>query len=192
MKKILAVLVIILLGVVFWYGNNSGYQRAERRYLAVIDSVNAIAAAAPDTIWKTDTIRPKPEIKWYPKEVPVPVKTDSVHNFYADSLVNDQLAIYVNDTIEGILQSRNIGYKLFVPLKVTNTITVTEKVPVIISEPAKKQAELYGGLLLPYSYGKFGLGISADYITKKDRIVGAQYLTVGDKSIIVGKIGVKF
>jgi len=196
MKKTLNIVVILILialiATVFISARNIGYKKAESKYESMIDSINAIAAAIPDTIWQYDTIHPDPVIKWRDPKTPDPVPVDSARNFYSDSLVNDQLAIYIEDTISGTLLNRQIGYKLFVPLQVTNTITVTEKVPVIVKQPYERQRELYGGMLMPYNNGKVGFGLSADMITKKQKIVGVQYMTIDSRSIVVGKIGLNF
>jgi hypothetical protein len=62
-----------------------------------------------------------------------------------DSLINTDLAIYVNDTVKGTILSRDIGYKLFVPKIITERITVTEKVPVIVDKPVDSDGVLIGG-----------------------------------------------
>jgi hypothetical protein len=196
MKNILNIGIIIvtigLVATVFIGARNIGYKKAESKYESMIDSINAIAASIPDTVTLYDTIRPDPVIRWRDPKTPEPVKIDFVKNFYADSLVNTQVAIYIQDTISGLLLNRQIGFKLFVPLEVSKTITVTEKVPVIVKEPYQRQAELYGGMLVPYNNGKIGFGLSADLVTKKQKIFGIQYMTISDKNILVGKIGFKF
>ena len=194
MKNIIYFVLVLMLACSFFYVNRCGYQKAESKYESMIDSINAIAAAIPDTVTLYDTLRPDPIIKWRDPiaKVPDPVPVDSARNFYSDSLVNDQLAIYVQDTVKGFILNRQIGYKLFVPLKVKEIITVTEKVPVIVKEPYQRQAELYGGMLVPYYNGKIGFGLSADLVTKKQKIIGIQYMTVSDKSILVGKLGFRF
>jgi hypothetical protein len=191
-KKIFLFALALLLIWSLIYVNRLGYRKAESKYESMIDSINAIAASIPDTVTLYDTIRPDPIIKWMESNIPDPVPVDHERNYYSDSLVNSQLAIYIQDTIKGSLLNRQIGFKLFVPLEVKQIVTVTEKVPVIVKEPYQRTAELYGGMLLPYNNGKIGLGLSADFITKKQKIIGIQYMTISDKSILVGKLGFKF
>jgi hypothetical protein len=45
---------------------------------------------------------------------------------YEDSLVNENLSIFIKDTIMGTLQGRELSYKLKVPLRIETTKTVTE------------------------------------------------------------------
>jgi hypothetical protein len=77
-----------------------------------------------------------------------------------------------------------------VPLKTIETITVTEKVPVIVKEPVKMKAELYGGILLPFTK-QTGLGAFVD-VSHKGKIYGAQYQVIGDSRFVSAKIGFRF
>jgi hypothetical protein len=133
---------LILLFLCFWGGKKIG-ERKVVKLIQVIDSLNSIP---PDTFVVRDTIRPKPEIEWRDNYIPVPTPIDTFgKNHYMDSLINTDLAIYVNDTVKGTILSRDIGYKLFVPKIITERITVTEKVPVIVDKPVDSDGVLIGG-----------------------------------------------
>ena len=78
-----------------------GYKAAEGKYTVLVDSLKAIAAATPDTVWQYDTIRPNPEVKWYERKILIPslVHGDSAAHLYSDSLVNEEIGIYVQDSV---------------------------------------------------------------------------------------------
>jgi len=143
MKNILLGIGIVAAIVLLIFTYNFGKRQGDTEIKRQIDSIMAIP---PDTIIVTDTIFPEPEIKWVFKEVfvPVPVPDKPGLNTYQDSLVNDELAIYVNDTVQGYLLNREIGYKLFVPKIITKTSTIFEQVPVIVQEPVSMNGVLIG------------------------------------------------
>ncbi len=136
------VVAIVLLILAF----NFGKKQCEDYVAEIKRQIDSIMALPPDTVTVTDTIFPEPEIKWFIKEVfvPVPVPDKPGLNTYQDSLINNELAIYVNDTIQGYLLNRAIGYKLFVPKIITETTTIFEQVPVIIKEPIAMNGILIG------------------------------------------------
>ncbi len=187
--RVLLIISVCLMAL--FSGREIGVLQTEARYSDMIDSINAIASIAPDTIVIRDTIFPAPEIIYIKQNVPVPVPVNANTSFYNDSVVNDQLSIFIQDTIQGILISRKIGYALKVPLQLTETITVTEKVPVVIKESNPEKAALYTGMLLPYSESKIGIGLFLD-MTRKSKIYGAQYQAIGDRGVFSVKFGFKF
>jgi hypothetical protein len=157
---------------------------------STIDSINAIANSKPDTVWKRDTVFPPAEIVWKDREVPVPERKDSLKPYFAkDSLVNKDLAIYINDSTwhKDFIFKRTIGYKLFVPKEITNTVTITEKVPILIPEVPKKW------------YVSGGIGVGDKFIfsgefgyLKNNRNYGVEYERFGSTNIIKVKTGFKF
>lgn len=146
MKNLLLFIGIVVAIVLLILAYSFGKKQCEDHVAEIKRQIDSIMAIPPDTITVTDTIFPEPEIKWFIKEVfvPVPVPDRPGLNTYQDSLVNDELAIYVNDTIQGYLLNREIGYKLFVPKIITKTSTIFEQVPIILKEPAAMNGVLIG------------------------------------------------
>jgi len=193
--KILIVLMVILLMVSGFLLYRLGYSNAGNRYDILIDSLNTVLAENPDTLWKYDTVYSDPIIKWREKEVPVPYPVlDTSYKepvfTYWDTLVNDHVAFYIEDTIMGALISRRIGYELFVPKYITNTVTVTEKVPIIIEQQESK-INFYGGIMIPFNKSNAGIGVFLDATTSR-HIFGGEYFVVGENSYIAIKAGMKF
>ena len=144
---------------------------------STLDSINMIANSKPDTIIKTDTIRPKAIIRWYEKEISIIAK-DSVRH---DSLRTDEVAIYITDS----LTSRKIGYELFVPKTITRTIEITKDVPFVIVKEAEQKKW--------YAMGGIGNGISVEIgRTVKAYDYGLQILRFDSKNCILLKTGIRF
>lgn len=165
------VVALILLFLCFRYGKQVG-TRGVAELIWAIDSINALP---PDTFVVRDTIKPDPEIRWRQGEpilIPTPVDTFGM-NHYKDSLINDELAIYVNDTIKGIILSRDIGYKLFVPRIITERTTVIEQVPIIVDNPVDSDGVLIGGGL--GAGAGFGWTAGAGYKYQRN-IFGVDYM----------------
>ena len=128
--------ILILVFLAFSFGKKKGMEP-----LAEIQhELDSIANIPPDTVIVIDTIiQHDTVVKWYAKEVPKPEPDAEKpgYNFYPDSLITADIDIFVNDTIQGWLRWRTIGYKLKVPKIVKETVTITEKVPVpvVIEKP---------------------------------------------------------
>jgi hypothetical protein len=107
---------------------------------ATWDSILAVANTPPDTIRTSDTIWPDPVIVYVPKPAPVPEPVNDSTYYYRDSLTNDKFAVYVWDSIttRGIIRNRMWSYRLFVPIQITTTNTITKFVPVPIEIPGEK------------------------------------------------------
>lgn len=165
------VVVLILLFLCFRYGKRIG-TREVAKLVRVIDSINALP---PDTFVVRDTIRPDPEIRWRQGEpilIPTPVDTFGT-NHYGDSLINDELAIYINDMIKGIILSRDIGYKLFVPRIITERTTVIEKMPFPVDKLVDSDGVLIGGGL--GAGAGFGWSAGAGYKYQRN-VFGVDYM----------------
>jgi hypothetical protein len=98
---IIVVLFLFLIGL----GRRIGRYECETSYVAMIDSLNIIANQKPDTIILYDTIYPDPIIKWLPREKD---SIGHIHippdlNFYSDSVVNNEVTIYIQDTVRGTI-----------------------------------------------------------------------------------------
>jgi hypothetical protein len=110
-------------------------------------------------------------------------------NFYNDSLVNDELAIYFRDQVDGIILDREIGYRLKVPKIIEHTTTITKPQPVI-QKGADRTGMYYGGGIGFAREGVAGtFGIS--YLTKKNMMFGAEYLHTESKGYILFNMKLK-
>jgi hypothetical protein len=90
-----------------------------------------------DTIWAKDTIFSFKNIK-----VPIKVKvTDTIYKvtpidstacntvyLYHDSLVDTNIVIYYKDYVQGLLKSKDMSYKLKVPLKIIDSVKIKETI----------------------------------------------------------------
>ena len=106
------------------------------------------------------------------------IRGDSL-NFYNDSIVNDELAIYFQDRVQGIVLDRQIGYKLKVPKIIKTTTTITESYPVIQKGAGK--IGLYYGFGLGFGREGFAGSVGIDVLTKKNIMYGAEYLRTESK-----------
>lgn len=194
-KILLVAMILLLMGSGFFL-YRMGYSNASGRYDTLVDSLNVILAQTPDTLWRFDTIHADTVIRWREKKVPVPYPVyDTIYKepvfTYWDTLVNDQVAFYVEDTIMGRLLSRRIGYELFVPREIIKTETVVEKVPFIVKEDNSK-IDLYGGIMIPFNRSVGGIGGFIDMTIPKGYIFGGQYFVVGGNGYVGIKGGIKF
>lgn len=132
----------------------------------------------------SDTVRPKPEVVKVQVLVPGPARTYTITQIdtnmcnlvhvYQDSLKDANQVIYYQDSVRGQLLGKKMSYKLFVPLMVENTHTITDSIPY----PVRINR---GGLYISGEIGgnTSGLGISAgaDFISKKKWGIGYRYDT---------------
>ncbi len=84
-----------------------------------------------------DTVKPKNNVVThhvYKTHIKDSVRITNINTYcdyqrnYIDTISDDKVDIYVNDSITGILLAQNISYKLKVPLEITKTITITDSV----------------------------------------------------------------
>lgn len=92
-----------------------------------------------DTIWAKDTLYKFKSIK-----VPVKIKvTDTIYkvlpvdssacntvSLYKDSLIDSNIVIYYKDYIQGVLRSKDMSYKLKVPLRIIDSIKTKETITI--------------------------------------------------------------
>ena len=171
--------VLILMLICFDKGKRAGLAELERR-TAKIDSleftIKEILSRPPDTV-KIVTSRIDTVTKWRTQYIESePPQTGP--RLRSDSLVNNELAIYVLDSIDGRLIWRNIGYRLFVPKTVTETVTLTKEVPVFVDKPVPTY---YDGIWLSGDIGggsEFAYSVGLEYSWSRNR-VGLSYLRFG-------------
>lgn len=132
--------------------------------------------------FKSDTVRPKPEIKEVPVYIKAPLKTYTITitdttacnlvRIYRDSLRDANQVIYYQDSIQGRLLGKKIDYKLFVPLTITNTHTITDSIPYSVNI-RRNGVYLTGGI--GGNINQFDFSIGAELVTKNRLGVGYQY-----------------
>jgi len=186
---LIVVIIALLIGFMFFRGcdNKKGVYVTQ----AFLDSLIAVANTPPDTVQlPPDTVWPDPVVKWKVKEIPVPIAVNTETNVYHDSLVNNELAIYINDTIrENRIFHRDIGYKLFVPKKITDMKIVTQKVPVPIQVPGKKY---FAGVGLG---GNFAGGLAGSVqagIVKNNKRYSAQIVRFNSNNFLIFNATIDF
>ena len=138
-----------------------------------LDSLRVVAGTPPDTVIHIDTIMYEKETIRY-VEVPIHVKVDDTTNFVQDTLKTPHFALYLEDTLRNnSIVSRGFNYDLFVPEKITETITITQRVP--FPYPVDRRGRLYGGVNagqlvsadLSYRFGDNYIGIGAGHLGER-------------------------
>jgi hypothetical protein len=153
-----------------------------------IDSLAKVSQTPPDTIIKTDTIW-KEKIVYLEKEPPVPIKIDRKVNYYEDSLVTEDMKVFVSDTIRGEILSRKWTYLPPPEIITEKIITKTKPVPVI-EEKLIPHNGLYvglqGGLWPEKSFFLYG-----DYMFNNKYQTGVSVGIVKDSPAVMLKFGIK-
>ena len=181
MKNVLTGIGIVLAVVLLILAFNFGKKKGSAGTADLKRQIDSIIALPPDTVTVWDTIFPEPEIYWYAREVPVPVPVPDQPevNTYQDSLINEDIAVYVNDRIKGILLDRAIGYELFIPKTITETVTITEQVPVMVPLPVARNGVLFGAGLGGGQQFAWSIGMAYQ---KNDNQIGVDYLRFGESN----------
>lgn len=175
----LAVVAVLLL-LSFGFGKKRGLAELETE-TAKLDSLRLVIAEIlsrpPDTIRVTSFVHDT-VTKWRTQIIHETPPTVTGPYLRSDSLVNEELAVYVLDSIEGRLLWRNFGYKLFVPKTVTETVTLTKEVPVFVDKPVPTY---YDGFWISGQIGggaEFAYSVGLDYSRGKNTF-GVNYLRFG-------------
>lgn len=90
--------------------------------------------------------------------------------FYQDSIIDSNLAIYINDTTAGEILNRAVSYKLFVPLQIKETITITNTV-----EIAAAQRAFYFGAEVGTNLQMYRIAPAVEYLDKKGNAFSYNY-----------------
>lgn len=132
--------------------------------------------------FQSDTTKPSKEYIKVPfpvagpvREIPVPYYDSTACQsirLYVDSAVDANLAIICKDSVLGKLLGRDIKYRLFVPLKITNTITKTDSVWLGVVDSSR---HFFIGGEVGGNLKQFNLSVGVDMLTKKKSLVGVRY-----------------
>ena len=186
MKKFFRRLLIVLgvgafLGLLYFsfdYGRLTAIKNDSSGVSSLVRLIDSLNSLPPTIIRDTVEIPADPVIKWKTKYIDSPVEYPEP-TIREDSLSNDELTIFVKDSLQGILFDRMIGYRLKVPKTVTITETVTEKVPFPYPQNVYRPSEgvylgagIGGGSTFAYSLG-VGYGFS-------NHRIGGEYLRFGE------------
>jgi hypothetical protein len=171
---------LVLLAFMYRFGVKHGEKGAliaEAKFNSLTAKYDSIADLPAKIVSDTVIIRPDPEIRWRTRYLDPVIETAEPYLF-ADSLVNEQVAFYVLDSVEGRVFWRDIGYELFVPLEVQITDSVFTKVPVRVDVevPTYMDGWWIGGKLGGGS--QFAYTVDVSY-SKGRHQFGVEYLRFG-------------
>ena len=181
MKKTIEFIAGLAILGLFILGCWGSYKYGMRQYDSLVDQIEKIK---PDTVLRYDTIKPVNSINWIDSvrfhytTIYDTIRGDSL-NFYNDSIVNDELAIYFQDRVQGIVLDRQIGYKLKVPKIIETTTTITEPYPLI--QERNGRTGLYYRFGIGFGRGGFAGSAGIDVLTKKNIMYGVEYLRTESK-----------
>jgi hypothetical protein len=194
LTNIILIAIILLIGFIALSvlrkrlaSDQEGYVMVPQSFL---DSLVAVAEMKPDTIIRDTTIIIK-EIQYIDRPLPpgTTVSVDPVITAYRDSIVNDEIAAWVNFETFGTLKDISWEYRPTI-----REILTEIKVPAPYPVPYEKKVPQTG------VYGSIGAGMGSEniifsgevkYLDKKGRIYG---LEVGNfvNSYIKVEYGIKF
>lgn len=136
-KKDLYILIatlVIFIGFVFMMNKCSEYKTRNDKSI-ITSNGDKEYITKTEHIYHTDTVFQVKHIK-----IPVP-RIDTVEKIvyadtnncrriyiYQDSLVDSNIVFYYKDYIQGTLRDKKMSYKLKVPIRIIDTISITDKV----------------------------------------------------------------
>jgi hypothetical protein len=154
------------------------------------DSIQIIANMPPVTI--IDTFYLKGDTVWVssPLPVPVPDPEDSTINNYSDSLVNENINVWIDFRLRGTLLDRNWHY---IPIITEITKETINYVPKIVDRevPVPKDGYYLSGILGGRAAMPIMYGASLDLVTKKGNLYGMQFQRMGTQNFYSFRLGAK-
>lgn len=152
-----------------------------------VDSLINVANIPPDTVFDTTII--KGDIVYVDKEVPVPVTIDPQTNFYIDSIVNNKISVWMYVTVEGYITEWDWEYE---PKVIEREKIITKYIPKVVThEKLVRKSGMYASLGVGGNQSAFMLSGGIDYINRKDKLYGIQYMRFGQQDYYLFKLGVK-
>jgi hypothetical protein len=164
---------LILIGLAFVLGYCTG-----QRNVDPCPEITADTVRTADTVYLQERVTKKP-YRPIPKLKPagklaadtntVSAEPPAVY-VYEDSLIDENLGIYITDTTAGPILGRQINYTLKIPLHIKETITVTKtaEVPVL-------QNGLFIGLEAGWGQGGSRVAPEVSYLNRKGWICSYNY-----------------
>lgn len=191
----LIVTAIIILGIYLVYIQECKREKdyIPKGYVLVtngfIDTLQIIAEMPPDTV-HGDTTYIKGDIIYLPgKEVPVPIPIDVETNFYTDSIVNDKISIWMDVTVKGYLTEWNWEYE---PIIIEKEIIITKYKPKIVPyEKLVSKSGVYASLGVGGNQSAFILSGGIDYISRRDKLYGLQFMRFNEQNYYLFRMGTK-
>lgn len=153
------------------------------------DSIKSLADKPP--VVRIDTQYIQGSIVYVPAPVPTPNPDpqDSTINHYSDSLVNENIDVHINFTIQGTLLHREWWYKPIYMYITRDSIIYVPKFVEIVKPVIVSKNALYGNLVFGGNKESFLFGAGLDLITKKQTQIGYQYQRFGDQNFHSIKLG---
>ncbi len=186
-----AIFSIVILAAVIGLGWGS-YTIGNRKYESLRDSISAMV---PDTVHHYDTIMPVDSINWIDS---INLVNKYVYYFdtiymdtltlYNDSISTDDVTIFIQEKVKGLIMERDVGYRLKVPLIIRDSVIINKPYPVI--QKAEGRTGIYYGLGMGFGREGFAVSGGVDVLTKKNRIYGAEYLRTESRGYLM--LNVKF
>ena len=152
-----------------------------------IDTLQMIADMPTDTVHDTTIV--KGDIVYITKEVPVPVSIDPQTNFYTDSLIKKDISVWVDITVKGVVTKWDWKYQPVI-IKETETITIYKPKPVPYEIKISKSG-MYASLGVGGNEFAFILSGGIDYINRRDKLYGVQYMRFSEQNYYLFRLGTK-
>jgi len=152
-----------------------------------IDTLQMIADTPADTVHDTTIV--KGDIIYITKEVPVPVSIDPQTNFYTDSLIKKDISVWVDITVKGVVTKWDWKYQPVI-IKETETITIYKPKPVPYEIKISKSG-MYASLGVGGNEFAFILSGGIDYINRRDKLYGVQYMRFSEQNYYLFRLGTK-
>lgn len=123
---------IAVMAILCFFSFKYGKTKGETDCSVLIAQIDSLTNLPPRVVTDTFIIHPDPEIKWRKTIVHDTVRIKEEPHIVMDSIVNDEVGIWVYDWISGEILNRGFGYELYVPKEITirDSIFINFPVPV--------------------------------------------------------------
>jgi len=192
--KLSTVVIIILVAIIVYLREcTTGVYDVPEDHTLVHDTTwqkfTEAATAAPDTVYR-DTGTTHIIVEYRDRPVPVPVAVEPDINRYRDSTLTDTFKFWIEADIRGSLDRWDWWFDITRQV-ITNTVEIPAPYPVEVPVPLS-QAGWYVSLGLGGTHtGKPAAGLGLDYITKEERLYGAQYTRIGSDNFYMFRLGTR-
>lgn len=151
------------------------------------DSLLSIAQDPGDTIIIDTVYLPGKPVLVRLDPLPKPDSTGKDTLTYRDSIYNDEINVWVEITLEGMLLSWDWRYNP-ITKKVETIIEKPYPVPFDVEIPVYKREFFISGVIGGHTEA-FAYGLDLDYINLKRNVYGLQYRRIGNENFVFFKMG---
>lgn len=182
MKKIgntilILVVVAAIFSFFFLYRQNVSLKDEKSKHEAILDSIKAVKAMPPDTVFKDTIIVSTNTITFSSQFDDLPEIDD--YSIYQDSIVNDSIRVWADIRAKELYQ---IDWK-YTPVIYFKEKEITKFQPVVVPEYIEK--EIFNrGLYLTSSIGfgdQFAGTVGFSYMPSNKYSLGLQLIQIGDQ-----------